>query len=70
VYDVLHANADGCQNSAQFRDAARPVAQRRVELDQSTVDGQSPVQTPAQYGRIDVAAAQQQNDSANNGHNG
>jgi len=37
-----------------------------VELDQPTVDGQSPVQTPSQYGRIDVATAQQQNDSGNN----
>lgn len=63
VYDVLHADADRGQYPAQFRDPAGPVAQRRVELDQSAVDGQPSVQTPAQHRRVDVAAAQQQNDS-------
>lgn len=56
---VFDANVDRSQYSAQFRDAAGPVAQRRVELDQSAVDGQPSVQTPAQYRSVYVAAAEQ-----------
>jgi len=33
VDDVFHTNANRCQNSAQFRDATRSIAQRRVEFD-------------------------------------
>lgn len=63
VYDVLDAHADRGQYPAQLRDATGPVAQRRVELHQPTVDGQSSVQAPAQNRSVDVAAAQQQHDS-------
>lgn len=62
VYYVLHANADRSQYPAQLGDPSRPVAQRRVELHQPAVDGQTSVQTPAQYRRVYVAAAEQQND--------
>lgn len=65
VYYVLHAHVDRGQYPAQLSYPAGSVAQRCVELDQSAVDGQSSVQTPAQYRRVYVAAAQQQNDPMN-----
>ena len=58
VEDVLDGHAQVGQQARQFGDAARPVAHRHAELDQTPVDGQTAFQAPAQHRRVDVAAAQ------------
>lgn len=63
VYYVFHANTDRRQYSAQLGYAAGSVAQSGVKLDQSSVDRQSSVQTSTQYGRVNVTATKQKDDS-------
>ena len=64
MHHVLDGDADVAKRLGQLGDAARPVAHSDGELDQAAVGGQASLQAAAQNGRVDVAAAKQDDHAA------
>ena len=66
---ILDGDAEVLEGTGQLSDTSRPVAHGHGELDQTSIGGMASLQAPAKHSRVDVAAAQK-NDNAGKGHNG
>ena len=60
--DVLHARARRGDGGGEVGEAARAIADRRVELDETAVDRERVLDDAREHQRIDVSAAEQKDD--------